>query len=206
MGAHSSSGRKEFPYNVFQYKNIYMTPIARPDCEECYPTASDCSNFIGIIAPGTEGEPNHIPYLYWFNVQWYCNEHNFDCRLFIDDSTFLNWKYSYSSESNVWLQKCGHNRAFEGYDESFDQLADTYLYNTTCSNCEVDGLANFLDEDLSFMGWLGGCGMMVCIGHRNWMVTDIDGKFIGGGSPVQLVPNNPDLFRGTEKMDCVRND
>ena len=76
-----------------------------------------------------------------------------------------------SSESNAWLQKCGHNRAFEGYDESFDQLADTYLYNTTCSNCEVDGLANFLDEDLSFMGWLGGCGMMVCTGHRNWMVT-----------------------------------
>ena len=56
------------------------------------------------------------------------------------------------------------------------------------------------------MGWLGGCGMMVCIGHRNWMVTDIDGKFIGGGSPVQLIPNNPDLFTGKEKLNCPRND
>ena len=34
------------------------------------------------------------------------------------------------------------------------------------------------------MGWLGGCGNMVCIGHRNWMISDIDGKFIGKGSSV----------------------
>ena len=25
MGVHSSLGRFEFPYNVFKYKNIYMT-------------------------------------------------------------------------------------------------------------------------------------------------------------------------------------
>ena len=80
------------------------------------------------------------------------------------------------------------------------------MYNSTCTNCEVDGLANFLDEDLRFMGWLGGCGNMVCIGHRNWLVSDIDGKFIGSGSPVQLIPNNPDLFKGKETLNCSRND
>ena len=50
---HSTIGIFEHPYNIFHYKNIYLTPIARPECEECYPTANDCSNFIGIISPGT---------------------------------------------------------------------------------------------------------------------------------------------------------
>ena len=45
-------------------------------------------------------------------------------------------------------------------------------------------MAKFLNEPMRFMGWLGGCGNMHCTGCRNWMVTDIDGKFGGTGKPI----------------------
>ena len=78
---------------------MHFQPIARPDCEECYPSASDCSEMIGIIAPGTEWVPNHAPFFIWWSVQKYCKDHNVDCRLYIDDSHFENWKFTYTDET-----------------------------------------------------------------------------------------------------------
>ena len=92
---HTSNGIKEFPYNIFTYKNLYMAPIIRPDCEDCYIDSSDCSNFTGIVSPATEWVPNKYPYYYWHDMADFCKDHNFDCRLFIEDSKFENWKYSY---------------------------------------------------------------------------------------------------------------
>jgi len=40
---------------------------------------------------------------------------------------------------------------------------------------------------------LGGCGELICTGLRNWFIEDTDGKFIGNSTPMQFIPNNPDI-------------
>ena len=66
-------------------------------------------------------------------------------------------------------------------------------------------LFNYI-QNISFrkIGWLGGCGALVCTGMRNWFLSDIDGEFMGNGYPIQFISNNPDMFT-RDTLGCTQN-
>jgi len=141
---------KEFYDNTLEQTNIFVTAIARPDCEECYRTSADCSNFIGIKCPIADHVPMSWDWLTWFNVQDLENHNeiedtgNFDNKIFIENSKMSYWMNTYTNLPQTHLHKCKNNRIFTTFGPGFEDIASaTYITNSICENCEETGMAKF---------------------------------------------------------------
>lgn len=63
-----------------------------------------------------------------------------------------------------------------------------HFWNTTCTNCELEAMAEFTAPSDTTLGWFGGCGTIHCTGFNNYMIFDHDGTFLP--SAGVLLANN----------------
>jgi threonine dehydrogenase-like Zn-dependent dehydrogenase len=68
-----------------------------------------------------------------------------------------------------------------------DSTADHNLYNCNCTNCDTSSYVLCDNPNQAFLGWVGGCGDIVCTGVRNYLVHDFTGGFLGFKGVV--IPN-----------------
>jgi hypothetical protein len=73
------------------------------------------------------------------------------------------------------------------------------LWNTTCTNCELEALAYFIPSPASEIGWSGGCGNFSCTGRNNYFIEDHSGTFIPNGGI--LLANNSVI--GDNTLGCT---
>jgi hypothetical protein len=53
----------------------------------------------------------------------------------------------------------------------------------------------------SLLGWLGGCGSILCTGKNNYLIQNRDGSFLGFAGA--LLANNSDI--GANTPGCISN-
>lgn len=53
----------------------------------------------------------------------------------------------------------------QDYAPYIENTAPSYLIKTQYINSEEDAYVKFLNSDIKLLGWLNGCGNMVCTGN-----------------------------------------
>ena len=178
--------------NSIFHKNMHYLGVARKDCPECYSDSKMCEKHLAFKLAAIEvgGEPYPLKFKSSpLAIITLCVEGAFDKKSYLDNVTFTNYKNTYSE--NIW-SKCKANILFTTVSTATDGSASLFITNSKCENCEKDIFVKFRPPSEKKLGWLGGCGNMVCTGQRNLLISDLDGKlFSKGNSGSQLVPKNP---------------
>jgi hypothetical protein len=52
------------------------------------------------------------------------------------------------------------------------------LFNTNCTDCQIEGSAFFDSPSAQELGWFGGCGTIMCTGKNNYLIHDHTGTFL----------------------------
>jgi hypothetical protein len=111
--------------------------------------------------------------------------------------TFDNYRQAYTGN----LANCSNNVVFKPHPLARDLIGSHHLTQTFCTNCEANAYASFDPPNPVDLGWLGGCGLLLCTGKNNYLVQDHDGSFLG--SPGTLVANNS--WIGAGEASCTYN-
>jgi hypothetical protein len=77
------------------------------------------------------------------------------------------------------LAQCKNNVIFKPHPSATDFTAGHYLTKTFCTNCDADSYGYFPPPNPKHLGWLGGCGLILCTGNNNYLIYDTDGSFLG---------------------------
>ena len=178
--------------NTIFHKNMHYLGIARTDCPECFSNSKMCQNQLAFKLAAIETEGEGYPLSFKSSplaIITLCVEGAFDKKSYLDNVKFSNYKNSYSEKN--WNQ-CKANYLFSTVSTATDGSASLFIKNSVCENCEKDTFVNWLKPKASKIGWLGGCGNMVCTGLRNILISDLDGKLFGRTqSGSQLIPKIP---------------
>ena len=176
--------------NAFNYDSVVFIALARPKCSYCYSDPSFCSgqeaidSAITVIAGKARPLDKPTP----FGLTSICKDAAFDQKLFIRNCFFINYKTSYESDSNPNFKQCKNNVILQQRNMEPDAHANVYLSSSTVVNSESNSFARMVEFYEGFMFWRGGCGDFNCTGEKNWIITDVDGSFLG--QPGQIIPNN----------------
>ena len=176
LGLAFRPGGTEEIRNAHEFRNIWMSALARPDCVECYAlnTENICKNNDGYYtALATNGFfiPSKKKAL---NSNVTCIRELTQSSIFWYDSVFQNYRDTYTGFPN-----CGNNHLYTVKDDFEDSVSGNYVSNVTCENCEESALFHFKNPDKTLIGWKGGCGEIVCSGKSNHLFHDLTGNLLG---------------------------
>ena len=104
-----------------------------------------------------------------------CKDETLDAKAFLYNIEFSYFKNVYT---NANLTQCSSNRVFVPHSGATDLTGSHHLFNTTCTDCEMNGFALFTASKEKNLGWFGGCGVMLCTGFNNYIIHDHDGTFL----------------------------
>jgi hypothetical protein len=77
---------------------------------------------------------------------------------------------------------------FKPHDGASDITASHHLNGVVCNNCALNAMALFTPPSPAQLGWLGGCGNLLCTGKNNYLIHDHTGDLLG--APGILLANN----------------
>lgn len=191
---HGTSGDN----NTAILKDSWVSGLARPNCNYCYgSTATDChGNHALRLLVSANGE--HFPDKFSTSFDVVCNLEAFDSKAFLYNVTFDNYKQSYTGTG---LSTCGNNVVFKPHPGAHDLTGSHHLTLTYCTNCDSNSYAYFTPPNPNELGWMKGCGSILCTGMNNYIIQDHDGTFLG--QPGTLVANNS--WVGTGESGCTFN-
>lgn len=173
--------------NYARVSRIWFSALVRPDCPSCYSslTNSYCSgaHAIRMLAVTVSGEEFPLVRITNTGFDVICTSMVPDCRAYIVDSQFENFRNEYPGNSF-----CGNNYLFIRHNIASDIIAGHYLRNTTCINCDPNRFLRADPPNPAWRGWFGGCGSFDCTGPNNYLIEDQTGEFLGFQGSI--VPNN----------------
>lgn len=141
--------------------NSFISALSRPNCAECYgPTATACTGRIGMRLLTASNNGERLPSKFGPGFDVICRQPLFDSKTFIVNTTFDNFRQSYTGAAAA----CGSNFAFKPHSSGFDMVGGANLYTSNCQNCDANSYLSAPSPSLSFLGWFGGCGDIVCTG------------------------------------------
>jgi len=189
--------------NAFNYESIVFIAAARPNCTFCYNDSTSCSGQEAILSPitVTQGKTIPIDKPTPFGLVSVCHDASFDQKLLMNNCVFINYKLNYTSDSNPNFKKCTDNVIFQQRTMLPDTHANTYLTSSTVINSEINAFANMVEPYQDFLFWRGGCGDFNCTGEKNWVITDVDGTFLG--QQGQIIPENQGI--NISNSTCISN-
>jgi hypothetical protein len=186
--------------NTLVLQNSWITAVSRPNCSYCYGwSATDCSNNYAIRMMVTTPNGEMLPDKFNTGFDVICQPEAYDSKAFLVNVNFDSYRQNYTSNSN--LSSCSNNVVFIPHPLAHDHTGSHYLTRSPCTNCDPNAYAYFTPEDPSVLGWLGGCGLILCTGKNNYVVQDNDGAFLG--TPGTLLANNSWL--GANEPNCTFN-
>lgn len=191
---------RESDDNTFLYEKIVFIATAREKCSYCYQLPSACRNQEAINLPLTTilGKTLPLDKPDPLQLTSICKDAAFDQKLLMSDCLFINYKLDYSKDSNPNFLKCSNNVVFKMREREPDSHSNAYLTNTKIINSDFNALARMVEPAPEFLFWRGGCGDFNCTGEKNWVLTDVDGSFLG--EIGQIIPNNQGIQ--LEKSSC----
>lgn len=165
-------------------QNSFITALSRPACDFCYgPSATDCTNTIGVRMLTASANGEVMPAKYGTGFDVVCKQPVYDSKSYIVNTTFDNFRQSYSSQPN-----CNSNFMFTPNSGGFDQVASANLFNCPAPNSDTSSYLTAITPNNAFLGWFGGCGDIVCTGFQNYLVQDHTSDTFGFMGTI--IPNN----------------
>jgi len=152
----------------------YITGIARPNCAKCYGLeTNNCSDMHGVrmLTTGTNGEMLPGKFGHGFDVV--CKEESIDGKAFIYNTEFNNFRQSYPT-----LPQCSNNVIFRPHGGASDITGSHHLFDSNCTDCQLEAYAHFDSPNQGDLGWFGGCGDILCTGMNNYLIHDHSGTFL----------------------------
>ena len=106
---------------------------------------------------------------------------------------FHNYKASYSG-----YPQCSNNFAMHSNPAASDATAGHYLKQVSCDSCDRSNYFRLEEPQVSWSGYLGGCGSLDCTGPENVLIEDQDGALFG--NPTSVISMNEHI--GDNSPNC----
>lgn len=182
---------------VLSFTDIVFMALARPNCASCYNKSSSCSNMKAVLVPIVQISGKNIPIEENIpdGILPQCKESSFDSKLMLNNVEFINYKLDYQSDNNINYRLCKNNIIFD-QNSIPDSASRIFLKNAIAKNSTPAAYIILHEPPQEFLFWRGGCGDFNCSGNKNWLLTDLDGSFLGAVS--QIVPQT----EGVEIPGC----
>ena len=157
------------------FEDSFITAVSRPNCPDCYgPGAIDCSGNYAVRMLTITVNGENLPGKFGSSFDVICKEEIFDAKAFLINVEFENYRRSYQN-----LPQCSNNILFRPHPQAEDLTGSHHLWNTVCTNCELESLAFFQPASRRHLGWFGGCGKILCTGMANYLIRDCTGDMFG---------------------------
>jgi hypothetical protein len=186
--------------NTLIIQNSWITAISRPNCSYCYgPSATDCTGNYAMRMMVTTPNGESLPDKFNSGFDVICQPEAYDTKAFLVNVNFDSYRQDYTNNAN--LSQCSNNVVFIPHPLAHDHTGSHHLTQSPCTNCQSSAYGDFTPEDPSVLGWLGGCGLILCTGKTNYVIQDHDGSFLG--YPGTILANNSVL--GENEPNCTYN-
>lgn len=86
------------------------------------------------------------------------------------------------------MPQCLNNVLFIPHYAASDITGSHHLSNVSCVGCSINSMGYFTPPFTGYLGWLGGCGDLLCTGNNNYLIHDHTGHLLG--TPSILLANN----------------